>query len=246
MVALMPRSSKMAAFNLKEAIAEAITALGGSGTAFEVREYIRSKFGRDWKNIETAMDDLSVESESSFFPPEERVLRRMGQGKYSLKEAAISELARTEPSAEEPQTNASEAVYSMLESTLALYSEKLKQILNQPMLKFAKATSKQVPETSGVYVIHDKSSNRIIYAGRSSNLRIRLLQQHRRGNIGGSQFRKALGQKHNLDTETKISSYIIENCSFQLLAVESFQEGVRLEHFITAILAPILNTELKQ
>jgi hypothetical protein len=86
----------------------------------------------------------------------------------------------------------------------------------------------------------------MIYAGRSRNLRIRLLNQHKSGNIRGSQFRKALGQKHNLIAEERISDYITSNCSFQFLAVESFEERVRLEHFITAILAPILNTELKQ
>jgi hypothetical protein len=73
-----------------------------------------------------------------------------------------------------------------------------------------------------------------------------LLQQHRQGNIRGSQFRKALGQKHNLNSETEISNYIRENCSFQFLPVENFEEMVRLEHFITAILAPTLNIELKQ
>jgi len=139
-----------------------------------------------------------------------------------------------------------EEAASLIESTVASYSEKLKQVLNQPVYRFAEATSKQVPEASGVYVIYDSSSNQMIYAGRSKNLRIRLLQQHKSGNIRGSQFRKALGQKHNLDNAAKISDYIKDNCSFKLLEVESFEERVRLEHFITAILAPALNTELKQ
>ena len=72
------------------------------------------------------------------------------------------------------------------------------------------------------------------------------MQQHKRGNIDGSQFRKKLGQKHNLNSEIKISDYIADNCALQFLAVESFEERVRLEHFITAILAPKLNIELKQ
>jgi excinuclease UvrABC nuclease subunit len=120
------------------------------------------------------------------------------------------------------------------------------QILNQPAYRFSEASSQQVPAAPGVYMIHDNSLKQIIYAGRSRNLRIRLLQQHKRGNIKGSQFRKALGQKHNLIAEERISDYITSNCSFQLLVVENFEERVRLEHFITAILAPVLNTELKQ
>jgi excinuclease UvrABC nuclease subunit len=134
----------------------------------------------------------------------------------------------------------------MPESAIAVYSEKLKQILGQPVYRFATATSRRVPKESGIYIIHDVSSKQIIYAGRSKNLRVRLLQQHRQGNIRGSQFRKALGQKHNLNSETEISNYIRENCSFQFLPVENFEEMVRLEHFITAILAPTLNIELKQ
>lgn len=139
-----------------------------------------------------------------------------------------------------------EAAASLIESTLASYSEKLKQILNQPVCRFAEATSKQVPAASGVYVIYEDSPNQMLYAGRSKNLRARLLQQHKTGYIRGSFFRKKLGQKYNLDSITKISNYIKDNCSFKLLEVKSFEEMVRLEHFITAIMAPILNTELKQ
>ncbi|MBN1244906.1 hypothetical protein JXA31_04875 [Candidatus Bathyarchaeota archaeon] len=73
-------------FNLKDTIVEALNALGGSGTATEVRDYIKSKYGKDWKDIEKIMDDLCQESESSFFLPEDRVLTKIGQGKYSLRE----------------------------------------------------------------------------------------------------------------------------------------------------------------
>lgn len=134
----------------------------------------------------------------------------------------------------------------MYESIVTLYSEKLRQILSQPVYRFAIVTSKRVPKESGVYLIHDDSLKRIIYAGRSRNLRTRLLQQHRKGNTRGSQFRKALGQKHNFTREAEISGYIRDTCSFQFLPVKSFEEMVRLEHFTTAILAPVLNTELKQ
>ena len=233
-------------FNLKEAIVEALSAVGGTGTASDVREYIKSKHGKDWKDIERIMDDLCVESSSSFFPPEDRVLNRIEQGKYSLKGAAISELPKIEVLSEKPQPSASNTIHTMFENTVALYSEKLKQFLNQPAHRFATVTSRRVPAEPGVYIIHDDSVKQIIYVGRSKNLRIRLLQQHKQGNIRGSQFRKALGQKHNLGSETEISDYIRDNCSFQFLPVDSFEETVRLEHFATAILAPILNTELKQ
>jgi hypothetical protein len=82
-------------FNLKEAIVEALIALGGSGSASEVRQYIKSKHGKDWKDIEKVMDDLCQESTSSFFLPEDRVLTKTGQGKYALKETVVPELPET-------------------------------------------------------------------------------------------------------------------------------------------------------
>ena len=68
-------------FNLKDSIVEALSALGGSGTATEVRAHIKSKHSKDWKDIEKIMDDLCQESESSFFPPEDRVLTKIGKGR---------------------------------------------------------------------------------------------------------------------------------------------------------------------
>jgi hypothetical protein len=82
-------------FNLKEAIVEALTSLGGSGSASEVREYIKSRYGKDWKDIEKVMDDLCQESKSSFFLPEDRVLTKTEQGKYALKETVVPELPET-------------------------------------------------------------------------------------------------------------------------------------------------------
>ena len=78
-------------FNLKDSIVEALNALGGTATATEVRAYIKSKYGRDWKDIEKVMDDLCRESASSFFLPEDRVLTKIGQGKYSIGETAVPE-----------------------------------------------------------------------------------------------------------------------------------------------------------
>jgi hypothetical protein len=234
------------AFNLKDLIVEALTALGGTGTAEEVRQYIQSRHGKDWKNIENIMDDLRSDSESAFFTEEDKVLGWMGKGKYCLKEVATSDFSEAAVLAEEPKPGFPDEVNVKLESVVALFFGKLKIVLNQPTCRFATVSSRRVPTEPGIYIIHDERSNKMIYAGRSKNLRIRLLQQHKQGNIRGSQFRKALGQKYNLGSEAEISVYIRDNCSFQFLPVENFEEMVRLEHFIAAIMAPILNTELKQ
>ncbi|HJW65288.1 MAG TPA: GIY-YIG nuclease family protein [Candidatus Bathyarchaeia archaeon] len=73
--------------------------------------------------------------------------------------------------------------------------------LAEEHLNFVQATPNQIPTQPGAYLIHDDTSNQIIYAGRTRNLRTRLLQQHKRGNVEGSQFRKALGQNLNLNDE---------------------------------------------
>jgi len=89
-------------FNLKDSIVEALTALGGSGTAAEVRAYIKSNYGKDWRDIEKVMDDLCQESESSFFLPEDRILTKTEQGKYSLKETAVPESSETNVESSKP------------------------------------------------------------------------------------------------------------------------------------------------
>lgn len=103
-----------------------------------------------------------------------------------------------------------------------------------------------LPRSLGVYVICDKRSKEVIYAGRSKNLRRRLLGDHRRGNIDGSQFRKALGRSIGTTDEEEISENIRQNCTYGFLTIKNFEDAVRLEHFITAIAGPVLNTKLRQ
>jgi hypothetical protein len=198
------------AFNLKDLIVEALTALGGAGTVEEVRQYIKSRHGKDWKNMKKIMDDLRSDTESAFFPEEDKVLGWMGQGKYFLKEVAASDFSEAAVLAEEPKPSLADEVNVKLEHVVALFFDKLKLVLNQPTYRFATVYSTRIPAESGVFVIHDESSKKLIYAGRSKNLRVRLLQQHKQGNIRGSQFRKALGQKYNLGSAAEISAYIKE------------------------------------
>ncbi len=231
-----------ATFNLKDVITEAVTALEGSATPTEVREYIKSKYGKDWKNIQTIMDDLSVDSPSSFFPPEERVLKRMGQGRYSLKEAALSEPAETGKTIRETEPGSPSTIQSALEETIAFYSEKIRQILNEPKFTFGETASNQIPTGQGIYLIYDDKSTQIIYVGRSEDLRTDLIR-HKEGTSENSVFRKLLAQKYNLNSEFEISEYVTNSCKLQFMSVASFEENTRLYHFILAMLTPALNNE---
>jgi len=69
----------------------------------------------------------------------------------------------------------------------------MNKLLTGSKWKFSEVSSKDAPQEPGVYVIHDEKLETIIYIGRTKNLRRRLLSDHKRGNVEGSQFRKALG-----------------------------------------------------
>ena len=135
----------------------------------------------------------------------------------------------------------------MYEDIIAEYLDKLNRLLSNTNHSFDELPPTSVLSRSlGVYVIFDKRSKEVIYAGRSKNLRRRLLGDHRRGNIDGSQFRKALGRSIGTANEEEISEYIRKNCTYRFLKLDNFEEAVRLEHFITAIIGPVLNTKLRQ
>jgi hypothetical protein len=85
------------ASNLKEAVVEALTSLDGSGSISEVRKYINSKYSSKWKlnTVGTTMAYLCPESTSSLYPEKDRVLERIGRGKYRLRKSMISPFSRT-------------------------------------------------------------------------------------------------------------------------------------------------------
>lgn len=134
----------------------------------------------------------------------------------------------------------------MHDSVISRYLTMMKKLLAEPNYDFAEVSARTVPKEPGVYIIYDKRVKAIIYAGRTKNLRRRLLGDHKQGNVKSSQFRRALRQHFALKSEMKITSYIRRNCSFQFMVINEFDEMVRLEHFITAVLAPVLNIQLKQ
>ncbi|UCG36743.1 MAG: GIY-YIG nuclease family protein [Candidatus Bathyarchaeota archaeon] len=133
----------------------------------------------------------------------------------------------------------------MYEAVVSNYLIETKKLLSRRKYDFEKASSHIVPKEPGVYVIHDKHLRGIVYIGRTRNLKRRLLSDHKHGNVDGSQFRRALGRKLALKSEGDITNYVLENCSFQFAVIQDSEEMIRLEHFATAVLGPILNVQLK-
>lgn len=93
---------------------------------------------------------------------------------------------------------------NLYDSAISRNRKMLKKLLTEPRYLFAEISFKHTPKQSGVHVIHDEKRDEIIYAGRTKNLKRRLLGDHRRGNIRGSQFRKALGRNFDLKSEDEI------------------------------------------
>jgi len=134
-------------------------------------------------------------------------------------------------------------VQRLLENVALKYVGKVKELLNSKSLSFKNVVSSEVPDRPGVYAIFDERG-RVIYVGRTRNLRRRLLRDHRRGNVRGSQFRKALMQNYGLTDEEQINSHV-DQFTFKFKEVYDPEERIRLEHFATAVLAPKLNMKLK-
>jgi excinuclease UvrABC nuclease subunit len=133
-----------------------------------------------------------------------------------------------------------------LNESIDLLTKGTTMLLASERKAFSKASFTDIPKAPGVYTIHNTKLRAIIYIGRTGNLRRRLLGNHKSGNVRGSQFRKALGSCFNLQSEDQITQYILDNCDFQYIVIKGFGEMVRLEHFATAVLAPVLNVKLKQ
>ena len=132
----------------------------------------------------------------------------------------------------------------MLENVTLEYVGKVKELLASKSLSFKNVASGDVPDRAGVYVIFNEEG-RVIYVGRTRNLRRLLLGDHRRGNVRDSQFRKALMQNYGLAGEEQINSYV-NQFTFKFKVVDDPEERIRLEHFATAVLAPKLNMKPKQ
>ena len=139
-----------------------------------------------------------------------------------------------------------EIMDTRMQAAVSRYVGEMNDLLARPTYRFSDVSSADIPKEAGVYAVYDKRLEATIYIGRTRNLRRRLLRNHKSGNIRGSHFRKALGQNFALESEVEITNYILENCSFQFMVVKEFEEMVRLEHFATAVIAPVLNVQLRQ
>lgn len=129
--------------------------------------------------------------------------------------------------------------------TIALdFVKKLDELMSNKSFRFKHIRSEDIPKKPGFYVIFDERGE-VIYVWRPKTFVGVCWGDHRRGNVGGSQFRKALMQNYGFMNEEQVDNYV-DRCTFRFKEIEDPQERIRMEHFATAILAPILNMKLKQ
>lgn len=71
---------------LKEAIKEALLSMDGEANVSQIKDFIEAKYKGRWKNIDTAIADLTYPgNKSSTYPPQDRILERVDRGKYRLR-----------------------------------------------------------------------------------------------------------------------------------------------------------------
>jgi hypothetical protein len=80
----------MSANTEPEAIFEAMKALGCKATVQEVTAWVNRHYPRRWKDIGTAMADLTYPGNpSSPFPETKRFLERIGRGEYRIRSSFL-------------------------------------------------------------------------------------------------------------------------------------------------------------
>jgi len=119
--------------------------------------------------------------------------------------------------------------------------EHLALLQKEPILNFRNLRREDLPASPGIYVIYQiDSPDPPLYVGRSENLARRIWDNHIKGNVEASIFRKKIGQIQKTSDEKAITEYILSHCEFHFLKVSEPLPS-RLEHFAIAVLQPRLN-----
>ncbi len=117
------------------------------------------------------------------------------------------------------------------------YSKQLKRLLESKIYPFNLPNRANIPAESGIYAIYEHNSD-LLYIGISSNLRRRLFGDHVRGDRQASAFRRNLSNDYEIETEAKITNYLLKNCVFKYMTLS---KPKYLEHFTISVLKPKLN-----
>lgn len=129
------------------------------------------------------------------------------------------------------------------DSHLPRLLELLHDLTSARALPFHKLVPGALPPRPGVYRIFETSlPSGTVYVGRTVNLRGRIYRSHLMGNQGVSTLKRKLLKQGRYPAASDVKAYLRQDCSVQLLVLESDVERLRLEHFAIALLRPWYNS----
>lgn len=133
---------------------------------------------------------------------------------------------------------------AMKESMLITLQEKLERkidegtilvqkLLDQPMYHFKNLHPSDLPDgVAGVYIIYDKSSDEVLYIGRTKNIRRRIYTNHLMGPLANARLKKYLIEDENLSEICDLGTakeYIRQNCAFQYITESDYRIRGQIE-----------------
>lgn len=113
-----------------------------------------------------------------------------------------------------------------------------KKVCKPPKEKFEEETLKNIPRYAGVYIVYHK--NNPIYVGRSNTIWGRICNQHlskkgsKKNPYSSSSFKKKL-LKHLKIELTEQNQWILNNCKFKFIKVDTYDDQLLLEALLIAM-----------
>ena len=113
-------------------------------------------------------------------------------------------------------------------------------ILSAPKYYFSELKPSMLPNgLEGIYAITNFHSNRVLYVGRTKNLRQRLYNNHLMGSKSNARLKKYLIEDNSEPFVIDLASakeYLIENCYFQFIAEPDVIKRGQIEGLLSFML----------
>lgn len=94
-------------------------------------------------------------------------------------------------------------------------------------------------EIEGVYIIENVNNGRVLYVGRSVNLRRRLYTNHLQGNSSTARLKKYLVESesyHEIGNFSEAKEWIKTNCGFRYVEISDYKDRGRIEGLLSFVL----------
>ena len=117
--------------------------------------------------------------------------------------------------------------------------EDMEDYLDIKPMKFCDLVYRDIPETSGIYIISERDIDNIVYIGLSANLRDRIYRNHLMGDSAASSLKRKLMKLKKL-TRQQAKDYIKKYLFVRFKSIPE-KEVKKIEHFMIAVLNPKYN-----